>query len=195
MSLTAQTYLISQTSDAFYRSHLFVKLHDELEVIDTQFVPTFVEKDLYFDSLRKKWFRKGTAELTITNRKIFNLEFAKEAFPRHKVLVLDIGMTKSSLVVFQDGVFKVKEEELGMGQGLFNLLTPTKNRDEIFDFIPSDIDRQQVFDYLAEKTQYPARLPATGRERLIEFAAVKQIIKQFSENNQQSFLPPRQSIR
>lgn len=194
MSLAAQTYLVSQLSEAYYRSHLFVKIHDELEVVDDMYIPSVVTKELYLEAVRKKWYKKGTSELTITNRKIFNLEFVKSAFPRSKSIVLDIGPSKSSLVEYQDGVFKVKEEEVGMGQGLFNLLVSPRARDDIYSFIPVETDRAQVFDYLAEKTLYPARLPATPLERMIELAATMYIIRQFAQRYERQFLPARETI-
>ena len=187
MELTAQTYLITQIAEAFYRSHLFVKVHDDLELIETQYLPAFVDKDLYLSSVRKKWFKPGTTELTVSNRKVFNLEFVKDVFGHHKVLVLDIGANKSSLVTYQDGVFSIKEEDMGLGEGLFKILTDSSMMDAIYHRLPIKLERRLVYDYLAEKQEHPARLPSTPDERIIELSAAGVIMSHFAKEYSRQF--------
>ena len=187
MELTAQTYLISQIADSFYRSHLFVYVHDSIELINTHYIPAFVDKELYMRSVRKKWYKPGTTELTISNRKVFNLEFVKETFGHHKTLVIDIGANKSSLVTHQDGIFSIKEEDFGLGEGLFNILTDSAMLDAIYQRLPVKIERRMVYDYLAEKQEHPARLPSTPVERVIELVSAGVIINHFSRQYKRQF--------
>jgi hypothetical protein len=197
MSLTAQTYIVSEFSDAFHISHLFVRLHDELERVDSIFAPAFVERDIFLESVRKKWYKPGNIELTISNRKIFNLEFIRETFSRHKTLVLDIGTDISSLVYYRDGSFALKEEKVGLANGLTPLLHSPAERERLYSFLHLELDRREVFDFLADRQLYPSRLASSLNERLIELAATTSIIQRLRAEHSRYFMvtPPHDERR
>lgn len=187
MSLTAQTYIVSQFSEAFHTSHLFVRLHDELELVDSITVPAFVDRDVFLESIRKKWYKSGNVELTITNRKIFNLEFIRDAFSHHKTLMIDIGTDVSSLVYYRDGSFAIKEEKLGLAEGLAPLLHSASERERMYSYVHLDLDRRDVFDFLADRQLYPARVAGSLNERFVEFAATTAILTRLAQEHERYF--------
>lgn len=187
MSLTAQTYIVSQFSEAFYTSHLFVRLHEELEVVDSITVPAFVDREVFLESIRKKWYKAGNVELTISNRKIFNLEFVRDAFTHQKTLMIDIGMDVSSLTYYRDGSFAIKEEKLGLAEGLAPLLHSPSERERIYSYVHLDLDRRDVFNFLADRQLYPARIAGSLNERFVEFAATTAILNRLAQEHERYF--------
>lgn len=183
----AQTYIVTVFADTVYRAFLFITLHDNLELVDAMTAPGFIEQELFTESVRTRWYKPGAKELTVTNRKIFNLESIKDVFPEQKAIVVDIGTKSSSIVSYKEGLFSIKEEDAGIAKGLLSVLDVPIIRHTFGDILPFDDDKAAVLDYLAEKELYPERYPSTMRERVIDIFAARTLIHLFAQKNPRLF--------
>lgn len=183
----AQSYIVTVFADTVYRAFLFITLHDSLELVDVMTAPGFIERELFTESVRTRWYKPGAKELTVTNRKIFNLESIKDVFPDQKAVVVDIGTKSSSIVSYKDGLFSIKEEDAGTAKGLLSALDTPIIRHTFGDILPFDDDKAAVLDYLAEKELYPERYPSSMRERVIDIFAARTLIHMFAQKNPRLF--------
>jgi len=183
----AQTYIVTVFADTVYRAFLFITLRDNLELVDVMDAPGFIEQELFTESVRARWYKPGAKELTVTNRKIFNLESIKDVFPEQKAVVVDIGTKSSSVVSYKGGLFSIKEEEAGVAKGLLSVLDVPIIRHTFADILPFDDDKAAVLDYLAEKELYPERYPSTMRERVIDLFAARTLIHLFTQRHPRLF--------
>lgn len=172
----AHSYIVTVSYDTVYRAFLFLTLHDDIELVDTITVPGFVEKELFIESVRSKWYKKGTTELAVTNRKLFNLECIKDLFLGHKALVVDVGTQNSSVVSYKEGLFTLKEESFGTANGLLTTLASPSVRHTFTELVPFEYDKSAILDFLAEKELYPARYPSSMHERVLELLAARTIM-------------------
>lgn len=187
----AQTYIVTVFSDTVHRAFLFITLHDNLELVDVMSAPGFVEQELFTESVRSRWYKQGIKELTVSNRKLFNLESVKDVFPGQKVIVVDVGTKSTSVVSYREGLFSIKEEEAGISKGLLRILDVPIIRHTFGDILPFDDDKAAVLDYLAEKEIYPERYPSTMRERVIDLFAARTLINVFSQKYPRLFSQAR----
>lgn len=179
---TAQTYLVLQHSPIFHQAHLFIVINEGLELVDSLRVPGFVDEAIFLESVRKRWTKAHLSELVISNRKVFNLEAIRDMFPQNKVLAIDVGIEETAVVLFDEGMFKIKEERLPLVHAFYD-------NTSVKEFFEQETTR--VFDYYAEKLMYPARMPATLSERFIEQLAVQQVLKDFVTLHAGLFTPKK----
>ena len=185
--LTAQSYIVFLNGEATLRAFLFLKIHNDLELVDNLSAPAFVGTELFEETIKDKWAKQGTSELSVTNRKVFNLEFIKDSFMKHKALVLDVGHTASSIVTYHDGLFTIKEEEIGLSSGLLSLLDAPEKRKAFVHSLPDVSDEDMVLDYLAERELFPSRIPGTFREQLVDVMAGREIIHELYKKYPRQF--------
>ncbi len=92
------------------------------------------------------------------------------------LLCVDLGASAATVAAAFGGELSMGVyPQLGLGEGLANLLRYT-NLEEIARWLPTEIPLETIREYLYQKSLYPASLPATADDLLIEQAAARQIL-------------------
>lgn len=93
------------------------------------------------------------------------------------ILSVDLGASAATVAAAFGGKLTLGVyPQLGLGEGLVNLLRYTKVED-ILKWIPFEIPAEAVINYLYQKSIHPASIPATPEDLAIEQAVARQSLK------------------
>ncbi|HEX7973130.1 MAG TPA: glutamate mutase L [Anaerolineales bacterium] len=106
------------------------------------------------------------------------IRFLSKASATNKgVLGVDVGASATTLAAAFDGELVMGVyPQLGLGNGLSHLLENVR-LEEITRWLALDISDETVRDYLYNKALYPASLPATQEDLVIEQAITRQVLR------------------
>ena len=122
------------------------------------------------------------------------IRFLSQVYDSSKgILGVDLGASAATIAASFGGELTLGVyPQLGLGEGLTNLLRYT-SLNEILKWIPLDISAETVRDYLYQKAAYPATLPGTPEDMLIEQALARQNLRVALTTLSKDF--PRQARR
>lgn len=95
--------------------------------------------------------------------------------PTKGVLGIDLGASWSTLTASNGDQQTIQVLPYGLGKGIGNLLRDS-DLEDILRWLPSDIPRDAVRDYLHQKTLFPGTLPSTSTILEIESAVARTIL-------------------
>jgi hypothetical protein len=105
------------------------------------------------------------------------IRFLSQVYDSSKgILGVDVGASATTVAASFTGELTLGVyPQLGLGEGLANILRYT-NLEEIIKWIQLDIPAETVRDYIYQKSIYPASLPATPEDLVIEQALARQAL-------------------
>ena len=110
------------------------------------------------------------------------------------VLSVDIGASSLSMAIaFGDELYGSVFAQYGLGEPLAGLLSHT-SLDELTRWLPLNLPNETVRDYIYQKSLYPAYVPVTTEELVIEHTIVRHIL-QLASRTAVSRLPARYRSR
>jgi uncharacterized protein (TIGR01319 family) len=103
------------------------------------------------------------------------IRFLSQVYDSSKgILGVDMGASAVTVAAsFAGDLTMGVYPQLGLGEGLSNLLRYT-SLEEVMKWLPMDIQADYVRDYIFQKSNYPASLPATPEDLAIEQALARQ---------------------
>ncbi|MBN2146570.1 MAG: glutamate mutase L [Anaerolineales bacterium] len=97
-------------------------------------------------------------------------------FPKKGVLGVDAGASATTIAsAFAGDLILSVQSKLGLGENLPGILSLC-NPEDILRWLPIDIPAERLRDYIYNKSLYPASIPATEEQLLIEHALATQAI-------------------
>lgn len=120
------------------------------------------------------------------------------ALQKGQVIGVELGTENVSLIAASpDHVDLTIRSDLGMGQGMINLLKHVKPS-EIANWMPIEISNEEIRDFIYNKSLYPHTIPVVSEELQLEHAIAREIIRCASadtavdwQNSQNAPLPFR----
>ncbi len=111
------------------------------------------------------------------------------------VLGLDIGPSAAMVAAsFQGGLTLRTYPQFGLGENFASLLQYT-DIDEIMNWLSIDVHKDEVREYLYQRTLYPSALPATLEEQAISQAITRQCVRLAMRAARRDFPATLPSIR
>jgi hypothetical protein len=105
-------------------------------------------------------------------------------------LGIEIGYSETLCAAVKSGKLVVERlPGFGLGEGFSNLLT-TNQIEEIIKWLPTEIERSFVEQYILNKSLYPFTTPSSEMELEIEYTIAQQFLKRLLSRLHNKFLDP-----
>lgn len=173
---------IRQTLGSLASLHVAPNVRPSLEI--EQLTPAQPALTQVFRHVRAKQIG-GVQEIDLwTEGKLFpaatafgrTIRYVSMEFPKKGVLGVDVGASATSIAsAFNGDLLLSVQSRLGLGEnlpGILSLCTP----DEILRWLPFELTTDKLRDYIYTKALYPAIIPTTNEELMIEQALATQAL-------------------
>lgn len=187
--------LILHLGTTFTRFFLFSTDGKRRFLTETGCEITLKDSALQIESLKARFEGRFEELVVISSDELF-LQGARLLSKLGKVLVIDVGSEKTAVAYGSYGKIKTKLVKLGLGQNAGKLLSQV-DISEIAALVPQPLNLVDIENYLGKKTLYPAFVPFSKEELMIEIAAttlILQVVKKVVEKELRELGSPAQFV-